>query len=257
MHVQIDTLTPQIQKAPTAELYLKRGELYRLDEDFAAALADFQKAEKLDPTLDTVHFCRGRVLFESGDWKQAIEALDNFLKKKPGHIEGHMVRARSHARLKEYTAALEGYDRVITLIDQPTPDCFLERAETLIALERSEDAIKNLEEGIKRLGNLLALQKAAIDIEINLKHYDAALARVDRVMATLQRKEVWQTRRGEILEAAGHRAEALLAYSEALSSLDQLPPHHRKAKPMRELTALLLERVGNNSAQDTTKKDTN
>lgn len=256
VHVQIEALNPQIQAAPTAELFLKRGELYRLDEDFAAALADFDRAEKLDAALDTTRFCRGRALFEAGDWKNAVAALDTFLIKRSGHIEGHMVRARAHARLKEHAAALEDYDRIVALIENPTPDCFLERAEMLVALGRSETAIKNLDEGIARLGNLLALQKAAIDIEIQIKRYNDALARVDRVMVSLQRKEVWLARRGEILDADGRHQEALLAYTEALASLDQLPPHHRKAKPMRELATLLLERVGSVSSQNATLPNT-
>lgn len=257
VHVQIESLNPLIQTAPTADLLVKRGELYRLDEDFTAALADFDRAEKVDPAFDTVHFCRGRALFEAGRWKEAAESLDKLLHKRPDHVEGHMVRARAHFRLNEYEAALEDYDRIVALIESPTPDCFLERAETLTALGRSDAAIKNLDEGIARLGNLIALQKAAIDIETQIKRYPDALARVDRVMATLQRKEVWLARRGEILDAAGRHEEALRAYSEALTSLDQLPPHHRKTKPMRELGALLMERVGAESTQNATTPNTN
>lgn len=257
VHIQIDELTPKIKQAPTAELHLKRGELYRLDENFTAALADFEQAAKLDPKLDTVSFCKGRVLFEAGELKLALEVLNSFLAKKPSHIEGHMVRARAHFGLKEHAAAVEDYDSIVSLIDEPTPDCFLERAESLSALGRKEAAIKSLNEGIERLGNLLALQKAAIDLEVDLKRYDDALGRLDRVMATLQRKEVWLSRRGEILDAAGRREEALRAFGDALTALDQLSPLHRKAKPMRELAAVLQDRVGKDSTQDHTQPSTN
>src|SRR5690349_12186236 len=54
IHLQIEQINPQIEKTPTAALYLKRGELYRLDEDFKAALADFDQVERLDPTLDAI-----------------------------------------------------------------------------------------------------------------------------------------------------------------------------------------------------------
>lgn len=257
VHLQIEELTPKIKQAPTAELHLKRGELHRLHEDYKAALADFAQAEKLDPELHTIFFARGRALFESGRLKPAKEALDYFIKKRPNHIEAHMVRGRVHTGLKDPEAAVKDYDRIVELTDKPSPDCFLERAEALMTLDRGDAALKSLDQGIERLGNLLALQKAAMDIELRFKRYDAALARVDRVMGGLQRKEVWQARRGEILDAAGRRDEANRAYSEALASMDLLSPHHRKTKPMRDLTAQVQARLGKDSTQDKTQQSTN
>lgn len=244
LDAQIETVSRQIDQAPSATLYLKRGELRHDHEDFDAALADYDRAARLNPEMDAVWLARGRTLFMSGRLQPAREALDVYLKRKPGHAEGFLLRARILAGLKEHAGAVRDYDRNLELTPQPLPECFIERSESLVALGENSAAVKSLDEGLGRLGNLTTLQSAAVVIELAQKHYDAALARVDRVMADLRRKETWLMRRGDILEAAGRREEALRAYGEALAALEQLPAHHRNVKPMQELEARLRRLLG-------------
>jgi len=239
IHVQIQRINPIIKKSPSAELYVKRGDLYRLDENFDAALADFQQAEKLDPKIYTVHLGRGRTLFEAGRHREALPALDRLLTMKPDHPDGRILRARTHAALGDNPSALRDYDHVVATVESPSPDCFLERSTALVKLERPQDAVRGLDEGISRLGNLQALQLAALEIQVAQKQYDAALVRIDQAMAPLQRKEQWLTRRGEILQNTGRNEEAKTAYTAALTSIAALPQVPRNAKPTRELESRL------------------
>lgn len=260
IHVQIDRLNPKIAKSPSAELYVKRGDLYRLDENYTAALADFHRAEKLDPKLDAIYIGRGRSLFEAGRYKEALPALDQLMKMKPDHPDGRILRARTHAALGDHASALRDYDHVVGTVPSPSPDCFLERATALMNLQRPQDAVRGLDEGISRLGNLQALQLAALEIEITRKQYDEALARIDRAMAPLQRKEQWLARRGEILHVSGRDDEARMAYTAALTSIAALPPIPRNAKPTRDLESrvqsLLGAMVPKNSTSQTTTPHT-
>lgn len=244
VHVQIELLTPKIEATPAAELYVKRADLHRLDENFMAALADLDRAEKLDPALDTIFMTRGRTQFEAGRFEHAIPALNRLLQSKPDHPEGLIFRARSFRALDDHAAALKDYDHLVAVMPAPAPDCFLERAASLVVLKRPQEAVHGLDEGIERLGNLIVLQQAAMQIELDLRHYDAALARTERIMAALQRKEVWLERRGDILAAAGRQSDALKAYTEALGALALLPEHHRYVQPMRELEARLQTHLG-------------
>ncbi len=253
IHFQIEQINPKIKKSPSAELYVKRGDLYRLDEDYAAALEDFQRAEKLNPKLDTIYLGRGRTLFESGRHKDALPALDHLLGMKPDHPDGRILRARAHAALGENTSALRDYDHVVGTVPSPSPDCFLERSVTLTKLNRQQDAVRSLDEGISRLGNLPSLQLAALEIEIELKQYDAALARIDVAMTPLQRKEQWLTRRGEILKTAGRNEESKAAYAAALAAIQTLPPTPRNSKPTRELESRLQTLLEAQTPEITTK----
>ncbi|MEO7600111.1 MAG: tetratricopeptide repeat protein [Opitutus sp.] len=244
LDLQISVVSLELKQAPTALLYLKRAELHHEHEDFAAALADYDRAAKLDPQLDVIGFNRARTLFRSGQLSPAREALDTYLKKQPRHAEAFRLRARVLVGLKNYAAAVADFDRNLTLASQPQPETFLERADALLATGEKSRAVTSLDQGIERLGNLVTLQSAAIALELDLHRYDAALARVDRVMSSLQRKETWLARRGEILETDGRPEEARRAYRDALGALERLPAQHRNGAPMRALEARLREHLG-------------
>jgi tetratricopeptide (TPR) repeat protein len=257
VHLQIELITPKIESAPTAELHVKRADLHRLDENFMAALADLERAEKINPALDTIFMTRGRTQFEAGRFEQAIPALNRLLEAKPDHPEGLIFRARSYRALDNHAEALKDYDHLVAVMPLPAPDCFLERAASLVALKRPQDAVRSLDEGIDRLGNLTVLQQAAMQIEVDVQHYDAALVRTESIMAVLQRKEVWLERRGDILAAADRKSEALKAYADALNALALLPEFHRHVQPMRELEARLKTHLGAQASNVTQFPTTN
>jgi predicted negative regulator of RcsB-dependent stress response len=97
--------------------------------------------------------------------------------------------------------------------------------------------LRALDEGIERLGPLVALELPAIEIELAEGRWERALARVDRLAAQSPRQERWQTRRGDILLAAGRPAEARRAYLEARASIRSLKAHHRRSGLVLELRA--------------------
>ncbi len=240
VHLQIAGLNFRIRKAPTAGLHVKRGELHQLHGDVPAALADFKRAENLDPALEAIYVARGLTLFEAKSYETSLPDLDRVLASNPDRPDARLCRARTRAALGRHDLALNDYNHLVAVMPSPLPDCFLERAATLIALNRMPDALRGLDEGIARLGNLQVLEQAALDIELGLHRYEDALARVDRVMAKLQRKEQWQARRGGILASTGRSAEARTAYAGALASIAALPPHHRAAPSTSELETHLI-----------------
>jgi predicted Zn-dependent protease len=75
----------------------------------------------------------------------------------------------------------------------------------------------------------------ALEIELKQNRVDAALARLDKVMAQSPRKETWLVRRGEILQQAGRTKEAVAAFQAAQKALDTLPPTRRTVPAMAEL----------------------
>lgn len=244
LDLQIRVVSEEIALAPSAALYLKRGGLHHEHEDYPHALEDYDRAEQLDPALDALWFARGRTLLKFGRLAPARAALDTFLARVPYHAEAHLLRARALSGQREHAAAIRDFDRHLELVAEPLPECFLERAQALVALGDQTAALASLDAGLRRLGNLVTLQNAAIALELSLGRPDAALARVDRVLAGLDRKESWLVRRGEILEVAGRADEARHAYGDALSSIDRLPAHHRETKSMRDLQTRLRLKLG-------------
>ena len=238
LDLQIIEATKQIQKDPkNPELYVRRGELHRAHVDWDAAQADFDYALTLDPKLAIVDFSKGRTFLEANWPLSAKVTLDRFIGKYPNHAEALVTRARALVKLNQRLAAAEDYSRAITNTTEGRPELFLERAQAYAAEGQGhvDDAIKGLDEGVQKLGPLVTLQLYAIDLDTENKRFDAALTRLDSVMAKAPRKETWLERRGNILRQAGRPADARSAYEEALKSMDTLPPMRRNVPAMLDL----------------------
>ena len=229
LHEQIAAVTAQIKREPNnAELYLKRGELYRLHEDWQPALADYKRAEKLDPALFTIDLGRGKLLLATNHPRQALNALNRFLNRQPDNHEAWLTRARVLARLKQTFAALADYNRL--LATESEPEIYLERARVYAAAGRLPEAIRSLDESARTHGLLVSLELVALDYELRQKLYDAALERLDRLAAALPRRETWLARRGAILLQAKRPCAARAAFTEALAALATLPPARRNVR---------------------------
>lgn len=235
---QIADLTRRIGAEPSnAALYLQRGELHRLHGEFDAARADFDRVAELDPSLDVIDFARGKLDLDAGRPAAAKASLDRFLERHPRHAEARLTRARALVRLEERAAAVADYDAAIANDASPSPDMYHERANALADLGRVDDALRGLDEGIARLGNITALQRQAMAIERAASRHDAALARLEAIASRSPRKEAFLAEKAEILASAGRTGEARAAWREALARIEALPQNQRNSIAVRELTA--------------------
>lgn len=233
LHEQITAMTERIRAEPAnAALYLKRGELYRLHQQFDLAARDYDRASALDPQLHSVDLGRGRASMAAGRITDAIAALQRYAAAEPNDPEGHTALARALVRAGrspeaaiEYTAALR------TL---PDPDIGIECAQALLAAGKSEEALHGLDDLLTRLGPVVTLQLTAIDIEVNRNDIDAALRRIDAALTTAPRTEMWLELRGDVLMCAGRAAEAREAYQAALEAIASLPPERRATRAIAD-----------------------
>jgi tetratricopeptide (TPR) repeat protein len=233
---QIDAATQLIALAPDdAQLYLRRGELHRLHEDWDAALADYDRAAALAPADDVVDFLRGRALQEAGRPALAKAALDRYLAGHPDHAEALVTRAKAQQALGALRPAAADYTRAIDRLARPDPDYYLERARIEVAGREVTKALAGLDAGLLRLGPVPALQLYAIELEVELGRVDRALARLDAAAAQSARKETWLARRGDILLRAGRRKEAHAAYAAALAAIEALPASVRQTSATVDL----------------------
>ena len=242
VHGQIGALTSKIDQEPSnAELLVQRGELYRIDGDVKSALADADAAAKIQPDLPGIHLLRGRVYFDKGVFHLAKASLSRFLTAQPDHVDALVTRARCRMKTKDLAGAVADFSRAIEKSSAPQPDFFLERAEAVKALGDKEKALAGLDEGIQRLGGSVPLVLAAIELEKDLKRFDAALVRVRKLSDQSQRKDTWLAMSGEILEQAGRKSEARDTFAKALSAIELLPPHLRGTESVQALQLKVKE----------------
>jgi tetratricopeptide (TPR) repeat protein len=244
-HEQIAALTLRIRDDPhSAVLFVKRGDLHNEHGNWNSALDDYYRAAQLDPTLAIVDLARGRTLLNAGRFAAAKTAFDRFLAREPIHPEARILRARTLAQLGQWEASVGDYTQAIDYLARlgaPTPDYYLERAYASASRgpERIPDALRGLDDGIATLGTLAALQLYAIELELRLERTDAALARLDSLVAQSSRRESLLVRLGEILELAGRTEAARAAYEQAVSAINALSPRHRTTQGTLELEANL------------------
>lgn len=235
---QVAALSARIAAHPQkGELYLDRGEVHALRQDWDAAMADYERAASLDPKLSAVYLARGRVFHHAG-WLHAAEAaLDAFLAREPGHPVGLAARARVKEDLGRHLEAAEDYDRAIAEARHPPPEFYLARAAALAAAGNAhlDRALQGLDEGIERLGFVGTLVLCAVDLEAGRERYDEALVRLDALIDRSSRKERWLARRGEILETMGDTKRAREAYTASLKAIDNLPVRRRRTQVMADL----------------------
>lgn len=233
----IDALTEQLGKAPEADLYVRRGELYRHQQLWDKADADFASAARLDPTLTLVDFFRARMQLESGAPAKALPLVDRYLVSAPDEPEGRFLRGDILAALGRHDAGALEYAAGIQRAPSPRPEHYLRRARFLAAAPSADPArvLDALDEGLRRLGPVIALIDYAITLELERRNYDGALNRIGQAMSHAPRRERWLARQGDILVTSGRTAEAVAAYRAALAAIEELPERYRDTVPMEKL----------------------
>jgi tetratricopeptide (TPR) repeat protein len=235
---RIALLTERLRtNGPSADVTFQRAEIYRLHLDWDLALRDYDTAAAGFTNAAELDLGRGQALVGAGRFAEARAAFDRVVKLAPTNAPALLERARVLALLQQPALAIADYSRAIAL--QPSPHAveFLERAQLQAALEGPAAALAGLEEGLARLGWTLTLQLLAMDYEVALGRHDAALARLETVIARSSRNENWLARKGEILRQAGRFAEARAALEAALAEIKRLPPRLLAAERTAALRA--------------------
>ncbi|MEO7298181.1 MAG: tetratricopeptide repeat protein [Verrucomicrobiota bacterium] len=237
---EIDTITQQLAvQVDDVSLLLKRADLYRLHGAFGLALADCQIAQQAKPDFVFTHFVRGKIFSDAHLYEEARSAMDKFLAVQKENSEAHLARARVLVQLGDFENGAADYSAAIRFAKVVKPDFFVEQADVWRAVGKFETALLSLDEGIKKLGPIASLEIPAIELELDMRGYDKALARVDLLAAQSQRKEQWLFRRGEILEMAGRLSEAKMAYAKAAEAFVQLPLRFKQSESTKRIETQL------------------
>jgi tetratricopeptide (TPR) repeat protein len=227
----------ELAKAPEADLFIRRGELFRHLQQWTKAEADFIAAARLQPNLTVVDFFRARTLLESGASEKAQPFIDRYVANAPDEPEGRFLRGDVLAALGKHDAGAADYAEGIRRAPSPRPEHFLRRAKFLAAAPAADPAqvLVALDEGIARIGPIISLVDFAITLELDRKNYEGALARIATAMKHAPRRETWLVRQGDVLVKSGRTSEALASYRAALAAIDGLPTRYRETVPMEKL----------------------
>ncbi|MEY4387772.1 MAG: hypothetical protein RLY20_3055 [Verrucomicrobiota bacterium] len=228
LHERIQFLTQQIAtNASNPTLLIQRAELFRQHQQFDAALLDLATAARAHADERAIHLAQAQVFSDAGQTTNALDAVEKFLARETNHSGALVIRARCRFKLNQPQAAVADYTQALHAIKTPEPDLYLDRARSQAALGQLAAAANGLDEGLARLGEIPALALAAIEYDRQRADFDAALARVDRLLIPAPVKEPWLVLRAEILAQAGRLAEARDAFQQSLGGIEKYPPVRR------------------------------
>lgn len=245
--LEIRALDRRIAAGPVAALdLLRRGELHRIEQEWAEAEADYGRAETLAPGLPELALCRAALALDRGRPAETLPQLEALLAREPGHAAAHVLRARALLALGRPAGAVTDLSAALETLERPTPELYLLRADARLQADPAarEAALAGLDEGIRRLGPAVALVQRAIGIEIELGRHDRALARLEAIAPQYQRREAVLEQRGRILAAAGRAEEARAAYAAALAELESLEGARRRTPATIDRERRLRDALG-------------
>lgn len=243
---QVAIINELLDREPrNASLFFKRGQLHQGHRVWNAAIDDYTRAAEIDSRLHAARIRLSEVLLEAGRTGAAQRTLEVFLSEHADHVDGLVLRGRVNARLGEFASALADYDRAISRSARPQPDWFLERGRAAAQSDGGLDkAIYGLDEGLARLGPLVTLQALAIELELRRRNHEAALARVDQLLAHMPRQPQWLIKRAELLNELGRPVEARMSFGSALEMIEALPANRRSTKMILELEQQAKRSIG-------------
>ena len=250
---QIQHVEARMAKEPRdGALFLRRARLYLHHQHWDLALRDLDQAKKLGAPGNEIGQVRGMLWMLRGDRKKAVEAFGEALALDPTDVVALIGRGRALRLEGRLGRATQDFERAVKLTGRETPvDVLTAYARTLAAVDdgaRAAEAVAVLDRAMKTRGQATTLCLCAIELEVAAGEVDAALSRLDDLIARSPRKEMWLARRGDICVAAGRGEEGRADYALAIKLLEGRRPSRRRVPAILELERSLRQKL--NSGED-------
>jgi tetratricopeptide (TPR) repeat protein len=95
--------------------YLDRGDKNNNKTDYDLAIAEFDRAIKLDPNNATAYFGRGRGYLRKGDNSRAVADYSQALRLNPNDVISYSNRGRAYARMGDYDNAVADFESALRI----------------------------------------------------------------------------------------------------------------------------------------------
>jgi tetratricopeptide (TPR) repeat protein len=136
------------EQAPMSAFdYVKRGTAYLNDGEYDKALADFDKAIRLDPKLHQAYEQRGNVYGEMKNWDLALADYEKAVALKPDCASVYSNRAAVLLIKKDYDKALIDINKALS-IDPTLYNAYAVRGEIYLLQEKYDYALAEFTKGI-------------------------------------------------------------------------------------------------------------
>lgn len=134
---------PKKDKEYTGRAYASRAHLYAIAGDTITALADFDKAIRINPDDEDVQEALGQMLYELKRYDEADNAYRRIIAINPTSVMGYMGLGRDAYAMGAFEKAIRQYDNVIRMYDDYSSG-YAFRAESYLKLGKYIEAIDDI-----------------------------------------------------------------------------------------------------------------
>ena len=234
-HERVEALTTALRERPDDPTLLFQMAALNFEHgDWEMTLVQLTRLDEVAPGKVATDLLRGQALAAGGKLEAARTRLTAFLAAHPGHAVALAARARVMSELGDPQQAAVDSVAALDATAKPEPEDYFATANFLVAAGRGAEAVRVLDAGLARLGQIPALCERAIELELTLGHPDAAVARAETRLAAAPAalRPPLMAARASVLARAGHPAEARAAWQALREHLAALPPLDRASHAM-------------------------
>lgn len=221
------------------------------DTDKRAAIAQFQRALKLDPELAIAHQGLGTVLLDLRDSQRAIEALDNANRIAPS-VETEYLLAQAHKQAGNPEQALVHAKSAVEYEPGPTGvDLRLLYARLLLDAGQTDAAAREFEQAAKLVPDAPPLRLEVVRGLLDAGMPAAALPHVEWLVAQVPDELPVIVNHARVLAGLGKTKEAVARFDAALAKDPNLQAAHvykiealaaaKQCKPAKQAFAALAK----------------
>jgi tetratricopeptide (TPR) repeat protein len=196
--------------------YNNRAFAHLMQKDFSRAVADYDMAISLAPSLEDAWFGRGRAFAARGDLQRGIADFDRAIALKPSLARHYVLRGEAFAALGDNARALADFEQAIRLEPGNNPFAYHARGAILRRNGNFDGAIASHDQGL-RINPADAFGFASRAYASSEKgEHDRALADADEALRIAPGSAYGFLVRGLIFSRKGNFARAVADLDETI-----------------------------------------
>ncbi len=207
----------------SAELFLDRGEWYRLHGDFTLAEKDYQVADSLKPHWNAVNYCRASLLKASKKNHEALKFIKKYLEEEPKSINGMSLKGEVLLKLGRKKEANKTFLQLIRIHKSPPPHLYYETALLFLNLKDTASSLHWLDEGLKKVGKIDLLLELKKEVYLGKGQVQEALAILTEQFKGRKNKVRYYYQQGRIWRQFKKIKKSKRAFQNALMYYDSIP----------------------------------
>lgn len=142
--IKMNLIDPQIK----GSAYTTRGDLYRIQENYSAAIADYSTAIRLAPDAPTAYYGRGIIYYVQNEYEKSFKDMTQLASIAPDVPTTYYFLGLLNNQLKHYADAVKQFDTYIKAMPN-SYEAYAGRANAYVQQEQYKPALADLNQAIK------------------------------------------------------------------------------------------------------------